>query len=144
MNKHFVFCRCKLFPELSLSPYQFKIDCLSLSLFLFFFNGPTLSPYQFKIDCLSLFLFFLTAPPSACRGSWARDGVWAPAVTYTTAVSRPDPLTHCARLGVDPPLHSDLSWIFHSLCHGGNSRIYCLSYLYFSCVVFLCFGKSLT
>ena len=111
MNKHFVFCRCKLFPELSLSPYQFKIDCLSL------------------------FLFFLMAPPSACRGSWARGGIWAPAVTYTTAVSRPDPLTHCARLGGDPP--STVIWAgFFTHCAMAGTPEYTVFHTCISLVLF--------
>ena len=38
----------------------------------------------------------------AYESSLAMDGIWAAAVTYAVDVAVPDPLTHCARLGIEP------------------------------------------
>lgn len=49
----------------------------------------------------SLSLFFnVMAVPMEYGSSWARDGIQPAAVTYTTGAVTPDPLTHCARLGI--------------------------------------------
>ena len=54
------------------------------------------------------------ATPTAYGSSWAKDQIWATAATYATAMATQDPLTHCARLGIEPvppqwpePLQSD-------------------------------------
>ena len=39
----------------------------------------------------------------------ARDWIWVTAMTYAAAVETPDPLTHYAKPGIKPHLHSDLS-----------------------------------
>ena len=48
------------------------------------------------------FCFFRFWPPHGLWSFQARDQIWASAATYTTAVATPDPLTHCARLGIEP------------------------------------------
>ena len=42
---------------------------------------------------------------TAYGSSWARDWIPAAVATYAAAVATPDPLTHCARLGIQsaPP-----------------------------------------
>ena len=33
--------------------------------------------------------------------SWARDWIWAAAVTYVAVLAKPDPLAHCVRPGIE-------------------------------------------
>lgn len=44
------------------------------------------------------FIFFLR--PHSHESSRARDWIWVTAVTYAATVATPDPLTHCASLGI--------------------------------------------
>jgi len=46
--------------------------------------------------------FFLFGPPHSMWSSRARDQTWATVVICSTAAAMPDPLTHCARLGIKP------------------------------------------
>ena len=48
------------------------------------------------------FSFFLFWPPHGIWNSQARDQIWAAVVIYAAAVATPDPLTHCARPGIEP------------------------------------------
>ena len=43
-------------------------------------------------------------------------------LTFITAVAMPDPLIHCARLGIEPCLNSDPEPL-QPLCHSGNSNM---------------------
>ena len=45
--------------------------------------------------------FFFMAAPTAYGSSWARDWIWAEAVTYAAPVAMPDPLTHRTRLQIE-------------------------------------------
>ena len=47
-------------------------------------------------------LVFLSWPPCGVWGSWARDQIQAAGATYAAAAAAPDPLSHCAGLGIDP------------------------------------------
>ena len=70
-------------------------------------------------------VFFFMAASVVYRSSPARDQIQATAVTYTTAATMPDPLTHCSRPGSNSCLHRDLnccSWILNPLRHGRNSK----------------------
>ena len=51
------------------------------------------------------FLFFWL--PCGIWRSQARDQIWAAVATYATAEVTPDPLTHCARPGIEP-----VSWCY--------------------------------
>ena len=52
--------------------------------------------------------FFLMATPVAHGRSWARDWIWATAVTYTTASAMIDPLTHYTGPWIElPPLQPE-------------------------------------
>ena len=42
----------------------------------------------------------------AYGSSWARDGIRAAGMTYTTAVAMLNPLTHCAGQGLNPHLEA--------------------------------------
>ena len=83
--------------------------------------------------------------PMAYGSSWARDWIWAAAVTYTAAVATMDPLTHWAGLGWGSNLSlcSDLShcsWILNPLHHSRNS---CIKLFYFfNFVLFFCFFRA--
>ena len=60
----------------------------------------------------------------AYGSSWARDWIWATAVTYTTAATVWDPLTHYTRLGSNLHLCSNpsrYSQIFNPIRHDRNS-----------------------
>ena len=46
--------------------------------------------------------FLKMAAPAAYGSSWARDWIWATAITYTIAVAMLDPLTYCTRPGIKP------------------------------------------
>ena len=45
---------------------------------------------------------FLFWPPCGIWNSQARDQIQHTVVTYATAAAMPDPLTHCARPGIEP------------------------------------------
>ena len=67
-----------------------------------------------------LLLFFFFFVPCSTWSSQIRDHIWATVVTYTTAMTTPDPLTHCARPGNQtsvPALQRRCP-----LYHNGNSR----------------------
>ena len=49
-----------------------------------------------------LFFLFLFWPPLGTLSSPARDQIQATVAVNATAVARPDPLTHCARLRIKP------------------------------------------
>ena len=51
--------------------------------------------------------FFFLATPTACGSSWARDWIQAAAAIRATVGTTPDPLTHCAGLGIKP---APLQW----------------------------------
>ena len=56
-----------------------------------------------NILALNYFLFFPPiAAPAAHGSSVASDWIQATAITCTTAVAMPDPLTHCTSLGIEP------------------------------------------
>ena len=40
--------------------------------------------------------------PMAYGSSQVKDWIWATALTYTTAMAIPDPLTRCAGQGIEP------------------------------------------
>ena len=48
------------------------------------------------------FLFFFFWPSCSMQSSQARDPILNTAVTYTTATATPNPLSHCARPGIEP------------------------------------------
>ena len=59
---------------------------------------------------------------------WARDWIQATAVTYTTAVTIPDPLRHSLGWGLNPYLGSNLScysWILNPL-HLSRNSSFCM------------------
>ena len=61
----------------------------------------------------------------AYGSSGARDWFWVTAVTCTTAVATPDPLTHCTGPGIKvaPPYNlSSCIWVLNPLCHSGYSH----------------------
>ena len=63
------------------------------------------------------------AATRAYGSSWARYEILASALTYATAAAMPDPLTHCAGLGIKPvPLQQPklLKLVPNTLCHSGN------------------------
>ena len=45
--------------------------------------------------------FYLKAASLAYGSSWAGDRIRVTAETYAAAMATPDPLTHCARLGIE-------------------------------------------
>ena len=61
---------------------------------------PTPNPMHLNIPHERKDLFFDC--PSAIGSSQARDQIGAAVVTYTITVAAPDPLTHCARPGMEP------------------------------------------
>ena len=111
--------------------------CLSVLLFLSHLPGgpglvSTLSgrftsiPYPaFWAPPGDLVLFcFLMATPAAFGSSWARDWIWAAAVTYSTAAAMLDPSPTALGWGWNPHLYSNTScrsWILNPLCHSENS-----------------------
>ena len=48
------------------------------------------------------FFFIFMAIPTAYGSSWARDWIWAPADTWTTAAAMLDSLTYYTGLGIEP------------------------------------------
>ena len=46
--------------------------------------------------------YFFRAAAMAYGSSWARAWIWATALTSATAAAALDPLTYCARLGIEP------------------------------------------
>ena len=64
---------------------------------------------------LSVYLVFWL--PCGIWSSKARDRIRATVVSYPTAAATPDPLTHCARLGIEPASWSCLA----------SPRFWCLS-----------------
>lgn len=77
---------------------------------------------QIPTSILPVFLsfFFLFWLPHSIWSSWARDQIRAEAVTYTTAVAMPDPLTHFARPGIE--LCTNIPEMLQILlCFSGNS-----------------------
>ena len=65
---------------------------------------------------LQCFCFFLFWPPLHIWSSQAWDQIQAAVVTFTTDVATPDPLTHGARLGIEPVYVLVLQRHRQSLC----------------------------
>ena len=57
---------------------------------------------SYKFQGYNNFIIFLMATPTAYGSSQARGGIPAAAVTYDG--TKPDPLTHCTRPGIEPTL----------------------------------------
>ena len=63
-----------------------------------------LQSYSFLVFFFLFFCFFclFRATPEAYGGSQAKGQIQATVSTYTAAAAMPDPLTHCARQGIEP------------------------------------------
>lgn len=59
--------------------------------------------------CFFVYLFSFKAIPTAYGSSWAKDHIWATAVTYTVTVATPDPHPTALGWGSNLCLSNDLS-----------------------------------
>ena len=65
------------------------------------------------------------AIPTAYRSSQARNWIQAATGTYTAAAAMPDPLTHCARLRVEPtPWATAVGFLTHCTTVGTPEPFY--------------------
>lgn len=53
-------------------------------------------------DKIKFLLFLFMAALTVHENSQAKDGIQATAVTYAVAMATPEPLIHCAWLGIEP------------------------------------------
>lgn len=61
-----------------------------------------ISAYNLMDAYIPKLIFFLIFwLPLGIGSSWARDRIRATVVTYTEALAMPDPLSHCAGLGIE-------------------------------------------
>ena len=95
----------------------FITGCPALWLVIWLFS------HSFSVDLFSL-SFILKSffwLPHGIRMFQARDQIQATVATYAAAVAMPDPLTHCARPGIEPAYQqTETPRIL--LHHSGNSR----------------------
>ena len=108
------------------SDYISEVRCLTA--FIFSYINLHLGRFSTVTTPFFFFFFFFnfmarTAVYGNSQDSWARDWIWATAVTHTATVAKPDPSALCAGPGINStPLQwlSYYSQILNPLHHGGN------------------------
>ena len=117
-------------------PSQLELSWLGLSALIFSVTrelSTIISVFGGIDPCQYTFLhfFFFSWPHPWHTSSWARDWIWAAAVTYATTVAMTDPLIHCSGPGIKLHLCRDPSCcrrILNPLHHSRNnpSYIFCM------------------
>jgi len=113
---------------LSLSLFLFAVV---VHLFCFLDSTCKWNHMVFVFQFMNIYIYVCILATSVTYWSfWARDWIWATAVTYTAAVAMLDPLTHFARLGIEPVPQQQPQLLqiqgrtLNLLCHSGNAKLW--------------------